>query len=722
MRIETVSLIIAAIASGVLCIAALLRNFREPVCRAFALFAGLLFVHDVLSLFRSFQTGIPTLPSLRAITLSTFLLGPGSLWLIRQISYGSRRPEQLIKGALWVYFPVIGVVSLLMSFSSYERISLALETISHILLVIPAVIWLITLAQVEKGSTLTRDRIRFRFSLWVGVFTLAIFVTDALQFSGGKYENFPALGTLARVLYLFYIFQTFIQKELMTTEEVVTKVAHFGGIALSLSILYSMLVSWVGNEHGLFFFNSLIASFVIIVLFDPLRALSRKVVRRFLLRRNFMLEEELNALSKDLMGIVEPLEVANRLRQTLRKCLGTENTSLFLLERDGFSYVRVDLGKTENLTELSVSSPLIEYMTLRRGRPFVIETVENDRDYFRATHPQRFCEQCLDVMRQLGTDFIIPFVYASKPVAFLAVVTGERIILSNEQLRLFIPVARQVAQALKNAQTFFILRDRDKLAAVGEMAAGLAHEIKNPLGAIKGAAELLQEEKGEKENEFLKIIIDESKRLSSVLTDFLDYAKPRRNQPIKACDPVHVLEHTANLALRDSKVRFELQAEKDVSVEADPELLKQVFFNLFLNASQAMEGTENPSLKVSIKVIRPKSVFTLAENIPLYKMWEGWKASNALHAKPFVAIEVKDNGPGIPLEERDRIFMPFYTTKSKGSGLGLAICQRIVEGMHGTIHVKSNYPKGTVFSIHLPHGEEELLESAKRPLRERDLQ
>lgn len=714
---------IAAIVSGALCIAALLRNFRDSLCRAFALFAGVLFVHDVFCLFRTFQTG-DTLSSLRVLTLSAFLLAPSSLWLLFQIARGQgQRKETHIKALLWLYLPVIGVVGLLMSFSSYAKISLALDDLAHLALVVPCFIWLQVLSRVEKNSTLTRDRIRIRFSLWGGIIALAFFISDALQFSGGRFQNFPALGTLARVVYLFYVFQTFIQKELMTTEEVVTKMAHFGGIALMLSALYSLLVSWVGNEHGLFFFNSLIASFVIIVLFDPLRSLSSRVVRRIFLRRNLLLEEELNTLSKDLMGIVEPAEVAFRLKQTLRKCLGTEETSLFLLEKDGFSYLRIDPDKTEKLTELSASNPLIEYMTLRRGRPFVSETVENDRDYFRATHPQKFCEQCLDVMRQLGADFIIPFVYASKPVAFLASATGERIILSNEQLRLFIPVARQIAQTLKNAQTFFILRDRDKLAAVGEMAAGLAHEIKNPLGAIKGAAELLQEGGEQPNQEFLKIIVDETKRLSNVLTDFLDYAKPRRNQPIAACDPVHVIEHTANLVLRESKVQFELQAENNVTVEADPELLKQVFFNLFLNATQAMQGMENPFVRVKIRVIRPKSLFAFADSIPMYKMWEGWRASNALQAKPFVAIEISDNGPGIPPEERDRVFVPFYTTKSKGTGLGLAICQRIVEGMHGTIHVKSNYPKGTVFMIHLPHGDEkkEGLENVKRK-REKELQ
>ena len=174
-----------------------------------------------------------------------------------------------------------------------------------------------------------------------------------------------------------------------------------------------------------------------------------------------------------------------------------------------------------------------------------------------------------------------------------------------KQLRLFIPVSRQIALLLKNAQVFTYLRNRDKLAAVGEMAAGLAHEIKNPLGAIKGAAQLLKEEseqsaeRTKESREFLNIILDETDRLSIVLTEFLDYAKPRRYYPQPSCDPVRVIEHTASMILRDSKINVEIESEKQgLTIEADPEILKQVLLNLFINAVQAMsDSTEKTVFK-----------------------------------------------------------------------------------------------------------------------------
>lgn len=342
----------------------------------------------------------------------------------------------------------------------------------------------------------------------------------------------------------------------------------------------------------------------------------------------------------------------------------------------------------------------------------MLETIESDRDSFHSAQPRRFCQSCLESLRKIGADFIIPLLHESRLVGFCAVSTGERLALSNEQLRLFTPVARQIALSLKNVQAFALLRDRDKLAVVGEMAAGLAHEIKNPLGAIKGAAQLLKTETSVGESpsgEFLKIILDETDRLSGVLTDFLDYAKPRRTYPQTSCDPLRVIEHTAALILQDSKINIEMVSERTgIRIEADPEGLKQVLLNLFLNAIQAMQGfTDSPNLKIEVREIRPKKLFPLAESLPLYKIWEGWQALTNSPSRAFLEISVKDNGVGIAAEDLSRIFVPFYTTKPKGTGLGLAVCQRLIEGMGGSIHVRANRPAGTVFTIHLPLKREE---------------
>jgi len=228
--------------------------------------------------------------------------------------------------------------------------------------------------------------------------------------------------------------------------------------------------------------------------------------------------------------------------------------------------------------------------------------------------------------------------------------------------------------------------------------------------------------------ECLNIILHETARLSSVLTDFLDYAKPRRNLPQTHCHPIRVIEHTAELILRDAKISVEIETEKEgITIEADPEALKQVLLNLFLNAVQAMEGyADRPSLKVKVREIDPgrgRNLRSFAETLPIFSLWENWKrphgeegmagsnleasydglvGGNGAEPMPFLEILVSDNGRGIGEAEVSHIFTPFFTTKPRGTGLGLAICQRLIEGMGGSIRVKSNEPTGSVFIIHLP--------------------
>ena len=312
--------------------------------------------------------------------------------------------------------------------------------------------------------------------------------------------------------------------------------------------------------------------------------------------------------------------------------------------------------------------------------------VSNVNTMLRTEHSWRLscakghCEAALESARRLGADLILPFVHGDRCVGFASVSLGEGALLSTDQARTLDPLCRQIAGSFRNAEILRSLRERDKLAALGELAAGLAHEIKNPLGAIKGAAQLLQAGPtvGPAAREMLTILSDETDRLSNVVTEFLDYARPRRGQPSTSCSPLRVMEHIAGLLAPEARVPIEIVAEaKDVVLSADPEILKQVLLNLSLNAMQAMEQNQG---RLTLRL----------------------RGGTTRVPRGSVEIAVEDTGPGIPPEARDRVFMPFFTTKPKGSGLGLAICQRLVEGMKGTISVTPNLPSGCVFTVRLP--------------------
>ena len=278
----------------------------------------------------------------------------------------------------------------------------------------------------------------------------------------------------------------------------------------------------------------------------------------------------------------------------------------------------------------------------------------------------------------------VPLVGNDRVIGFLNL-WDERVpeAYASDEIALVLDIAERLATAIENSKLYERMRERDRLAALGDLAAGLAHEIRNPLGAIKGAAQCLDPQRlpGE-EGEFLEVIVDEVNRLNGVVTAFLDYARPLK-QNFGPTDLNEVVTRTVKLIQNEIPENVELQLELSESVsrvEADAEQLKQVLINLVQNAIHAMGRKPG---KIVIKTLRPErfSDFRGAETVEL---------------------QVTDNGPGIPIDQQLHIFVPFFTTKQKGTGLGLAICQRIVKNHGGTISVQSRVGEGASFLIRLP--------------------
>lgn len=225
------------------------------------------------------------------------------------------------------------------------------------------------------------------------------------------------------------------------------------------------------------------------------------------------------------------------------------------------------------------------------------------------------------------------------------------------------------------------LRRADRLSALGQLSAGMAHEIRNPLGSIKGTAEILQEDFSpqDKKYEFIQIMLKEINRLDRILGEFLMFAKPAspEKKTVNVNDMIRsVLSLVAQQASK-SDVRIETSPGGKITVRADEGLLRQAFLNLVLNAIQAMPA--GGDLKVQVE------------------MEPGSKAG-----KHQCSISIADSGTGISEESLKRLFNPFFTTKKEGTGLGLVITHRIVEAHGGTINVQSEEGKGTVFKVKLP--------------------
>jgi signal transduction histidine kinase len=225
------------------------------------------------------------------------------------------------------------------------------------------------------------------------------------------------------------------------------------------------------------------------------------------------------------------------------------------------------------------------------------------------------------------------------------------------------------------------LRKAERLSAIGELGAVLAHEIRNPLASIKGTAEILKDDlhPGDRKYEFLEILVKESERLNRVVEDFLRMARPQRVK-LGDCDVMKELGNVIALVSSEARkhdVRLELKQTRLPLVGGDPEKLRQAFLNIILNGLQATPPGGGVSISGSCEGGGDEG--------------PGW-----------IGLSFSDTGSGMSGETMEKIFEPFYTERAEGTGLGLAITRKIIEGHGGKIEVKSEVGKGTEFLLRLP--------------------
>jgi two-component system sensor histidine kinase HydH len=221
------------------------------------------------------------------------------------------------------------------------------------------------------------------------------------------------------------------------------------------------------------------------------------------------------------------------------------------------------------------------------------------------------------------------------------------------------------------------VRRSERLAALGRLAAGVAHEIRNPLSSIRGFAQFfLQRFKGrEKEEEYASVMVKEVDRLNRVITELLDFAKPKdpHREPHSLEEILEQALEVLRPELAKKKAEVEKRYEKELPpARVDRDQLSQAFLNLLINSLEAMEEGGRIRLEVSRT------------------------GSDSLQ------VSIGDTGKGIPGEDVEKVFEPFFSTKRKGTGLGLAIVHQIVEGHGGDIQVESREGEGTIFRITLP--------------------
>lgn len=217
------------------------------------------------------------------------------------------------------------------------------------------------------------------------------------------------------------------------------------------------------------------------------------------------------------------------------------------------------------------------------------------------------------------------------------------------------------------------MRQREKLAAIGQLAAGIAHEIRNPLAGISGSIQLLSyDAQNPDDQKLMKIILKEIDRLNNLITEFLDYSKPE-SRPDQKCDLALIMNDVINNIKASPNTPKTLELVTKVNsgvIFGFSDKLKQAFLNISMNAVQAMMNSEKPVLEIKLE--------TFGDD---------------------VVLSIKDNGSGMPEEVKKRIFEPFFTTKPKGTGLGLAITHKVLESHQTQIQIHSEMGAGTEFIL-----------------------
>jgi two-component system sensor histidine kinase PilS (NtrC family) len=227
------------------------------------------------------------------------------------------------------------------------------------------------------------------------------------------------------------------------------------------------------------------------------------------------------------------------------------------------------------------------------------------------------------------------------------------------------------------------LRDADRLAVVGQLSAGIAHEIRNPLASISGSVEVLKNTlqlSDEQDRKLLELILKESSRLNDILTEFLNFARIKSNADLTTdigpvIDEVLVLAESHPSRGHNTQLQYQ-RPTVSVRGRGSPDMYKQLLWNLLLNGFQAIGGKEG-TITVSCQSHVEKNGIAWAR------------------------LTISDNGPGIPPNLRHKIFDPFFSSKTDGTGLGLAIVARIVEALEGRIDYDTD-DSGTTFDIYLP--------------------
>ncbi|HEY6079131.1 MAG TPA: ATP-binding protein [Polyangiaceae bacterium] len=550
----------------------------------------------------------------------------------------------------------------------------------------------------RSGSRAVQRRVRFL--VLIGALATCFSLADFLWFVGAP---LPPVSAVLSIVFLFVLSESLTRERLVDLYDILGQLLVSTALAFAMGGIFYVFVVLLGGFDTMYL-GAILAAIVILLLFEPLRSKAEDYTHKVFFRERVDLER---AIAKARAVLVHTLQVAEMQQiviSVLEESRRATGAAIYLQNPLGSDFV---LGSgfgpaAPARIELAAAHPLAE--RLSQGGALLFEDVAHQVLEHRRSGRTREAEadeRLLSSAQLLGpfrTGVCLGIWGERRELLGLLLVVDDRVrdAFSTDEGVLLESLAVQVGVVIDNSRQYRRMQERDRLAALGQMAAGLAHEVKNPLGAIKGAAQLLSDPGDHShsrhaaiEQEFVGIILEEVERLDRVVGSVLDYARPSKGE-LGAVNVNAVVRRTVTVLASDRAEDCEIVTElgDDLPlVRADAEQLRQVLINLVRNAVQAMGGKGTVSVGTA--------TFT-----------EPSSAVAGSAAGTWVEVSVRDRGPGIAPQVLKNLFVPFFTTKERGTGLGLAISQRMVEDMGGRIEVVSHLGDGATFSVRLPAAEQ----------------
>ena len=602
--------------------------------------------------------------------------------------------QQRTRSVLACYFCslVLGVISFTPSFISQAHyltsdtaLSLGIPQVvygpSFVLVVIYSLIALgsaISYLWRKRNKSSGMRRIEYEYVLLSIGLAFALTVVTVFLFPYLDKGYLSPIAIFSGVLISAIIAYGIARHRILEVSLVIQKTTVYMLLTVCLGLIYAAAVFLFALIFRQFYASSelyanMLAALAIAFAFGPLKGAIQNAINT-VFRKNYQPEKILGELSDILASRQTTAQIQTAFLHRITGFLNAEESLMILMDKR-FERYNLVAGQGERLNRNAVfnlqsDAPLIQ--ELLRGNILVCE--EMDRLPSLASR-----DTIISSLRKIGAEIAVPLLLKNELLG--ALFFGYRNsgpLLTAQNIKVIQVAATQFSIFIKNVELFSQLERAERLVAVGTLAAGMAHEIRNPLVSIKTFVQLVPERFNDPDfrNKFSRIAAQEVDRINRLIEELLNFARPVPLQK-RNVEPQHILEHCLfmlenEMAERKIQLRKELR-EEELFIEGDEIRLQQVFSNLLLNSIQAME--KGGTLTVTT----------------------GYAPD-----KPYALIKITDTGKGISPENLSRIFDPFFSTKTKGTGLGLAIVHSTIKEHGGHIDVCSIPDQETTFTIEFP--------------------